>query len=426
MNRSIVYFFFVLVIFLIVRIPCTAEKFFTIDHISKPTDILVIDNRLYITDQKSVQMYSLKEKKWICQVGKPGLGTGEYLENPYVVFQPPDKILILSPMSKKLLTFTLDGEFISEKRFRMNINTIEPLGPGYVASTLAYFKGAEKKCFDSTILLNADLKKIKEIDFYEFPNPLKEYHVLPFSPWYKVYDGKLFLSKPREGFVFDVFGINGERIYRIKHKYNEVPVTEESKSLKLAQLRSQKREIWDNIKDIIYFPDYFPSVRDFVISGDKIYARTWIEKKNKIQFLVTALDDGKGSETRSKWLPYSGGLYAIENGWYYYLKETEPQDTWELHTVPVEKVEPPETGIPDERIGEENNEIHIDSTEEKRGCPPGEMKKQPLTIIENVLKGLFFFYPGDFGFQFIDRFLLGFNHPGLLLERFLLFLYNFG
>jgi hypothetical protein len=296
--------------------------------------VLIMKDHLYIPDNKSVQLYSLKEKKFIRFIGKMGIGPGEYMEDPAVCFQFPDKILINSFMNRKLLTFTITGDFIKERRYIFMASRLEPVGSNYVVSTQSYFRGKERKSFNEIVLYDSEFIKIKELLIDEILDPLKRIDVVGVKPSFRIYKDKIYVSIPKDGLVFEIFAKGGKSIGRIQKDYKKVKVPQEYKSKKIAEIKEQKREYWHLLKNTIYFSEYFPALRDFMLCSDKIYARTWIEKGDNTEFIVIDLN---GNGVKHIQLPKAGELYTFVNDQYWYLIENMDEETWEIHSLSVDK-----------------------------------------------------------------------------------------
>lgn len=94
-------------------IPLETNEGYLVAEIS---EILVIDSLFYIADSKSSQLLIFKQNgSFSAGVGSVGKGPGEYLSLDDIAFNADTtSLLILSNNSRKILEFSLSGDFISE------------------------------------------------------------------------------------------------------------------------------------------------------------------------------------------------------------------------------------------------------------------------------------------------------------------------
>ena len=77
----------------------------------------------------------------------------------------------------------------------------------------------------------------------------------------------------------------------------------------------------------ITFPEYFPPFRLFNVADEKIYAFLYQTENNRRRMLIF---DFKGNLIK-KGTIISGYSGVIFDNHYYYLKENEDSEMWELH-----------------------------------------------------------------------------------------------
>jgi hypothetical protein len=307
-----------------------AEKMFLLQEPIKPRALVVAGDRLFVAGQKTIQQYSLKEKKFLRLIGSMGQGPREFDSDPKIYFQPPGKLLVLSYM--KLMTFTLDGKFVQEKRFHTPISKIQPLGKNYVASVFNISRGARENT-RITALCDTEFKPFNELNKQALPNARKRIDVVYFNIDFNVYKNKIFISKPTgRGFKFDVFDENGNPLDSIRKDFEQVEIPDEYISREMAEIKEEKKEYWQLLKDTLKFPKYFPALQAFTISGDRIYIKTWLGKGQEVKFIVMNLE---GEILGNAYLPEAGRLYTIANNNYYYLQENIDREAWELHSANI-------------------------------------------------------------------------------------------
>jgi hypothetical protein len=127
-----------------------------------PDGIQADRHRLYITEQHSIYIYSLKDFRLTKKFGKPGEGPqefklGRFSEGRIYIHLKPEVLLVNS--LKKISFFTKNGDFIKEIR-TVSGSRLIPIGSGFAA----YGTVMENKIgYRAVNLHGRDLKKIKEL-----------------------------------------------------------------------------------------------------------------------------------------------------------------------------------------------------------------------------------------------------------------------
>ncbi len=102
---------FILLSLVVLNIP--AKMIAEFDDLYKLIYFYVSGDDLYALDGNLVKLFSIKEQKFVAQIGKRGEGPGEYKRFP--VFEVlPDQVTVRD--YNKLIFFKRNGDFISEKR----------------------------------------------------------------------------------------------------------------------------------------------------------------------------------------------------------------------------------------------------------------------------------------------------------------------
>ena len=101
-----------------------------------------VNDKFYIYDESSKSLYcNSSEGKLIFQINRIGRGPGEIgsLES-FLVKSPIDEIIIIDGKNGKILTFTNDGKFVSEKKYHFISSYIEYLGDNKYVVYANYYK----------------------------------------------------------------------------------------------------------------------------------------------------------------------------------------------------------------------------------------------------------------------------------------------
>lgn len=300
-------------------------------EVSRPQKIAINGNRLYIAEAGSVLIYNLEKFKFLKRFGKRGEGPGEFqlIQN---IFVKKDQLVVNS--LKKILLFSINGDYIGEKRLSKIITRfMYPIKDNYVGAYIAGDFRGDGKVYYRIAFLDAKLNGIKTLAEKELPRKGKTTGRLKtdavkdfFKP--RFYEDRVYIGDTWRGFYIEVFSGNGEHIYTINKKYEKIKITEEQ--IKTI-LRRKKRE--DGVitsftgRKVKYnFREYFPAYKDFAVQDDKIYVFTYRTKNEGQEVIIMDLNGeelGKAFATIAK-------INTIANGKYYYLKDNLDKEEWEL------------------------------------------------------------------------------------------------
>lgn len=336
-----------LMLLLLAGIQVLAAEVITLPGLGRPDSLTLFKDRLYITDQEKIHIYSLQGSKPVLvkTFGKAGEGPGEFKVSAIDkiglrIIVREENILVNS--YNKISIFSKDGNFIEEKKVLLTPHAqfFKPLGNKYVG----YFRANldNVNYFFVYFFDPATLQKEKEIcrmKSYLISNSID---IMRFAlvfkndtrrgPIYQVYNDRLFV----EGddcriFVYDQQG--KELCSFSVHDYEKLEITEDFKKEVMAYLEKRLLTIFGNVKRNGQFPRYFP-LRSFRVDDGKIYVQTFKREKDKNEFYIFDLD-GKlirkvmaSIQEAEFLLDYP---FTIANGKIYQLTENEDTEEWELH-----------------------------------------------------------------------------------------------
>jgi hypothetical protein len=314
-----------------------AKRLARFPEINRPYRFEVYGDSIYIGEQSSIAIYSLKDFSFIKRFGSKGEGPGEFKSLP--MFQVFPKYIVVNNFGKWLL-FSHNGNFLEEKRNTLFTLFLFPVGENFVATTVD--PTPQSKTNQRVIsLLDKNLKPIKEIGRRKSKhkkNARRVENVINDCFQYRVYKDKIFLADTSKGFYIEVFDNNGELVNRIEKKYQPIKVTEKYKKEFLKEEKKASDFIAKMKRSRRYkyvFRDYFPAFEDFCIKDDKIYVFSYKTRENKREVIVMNLDGKilKKVFVTKRRLTMS----AIENDRFYYLKENMDKEEWELYADKINK-----------------------------------------------------------------------------------------
>jgi hypothetical protein len=303
------------------------ERLATFPEIMKPTSIAVDNNQLYICERSSIYLYSTTDFKLVKKFGRQGEGPGEFKNGPILkVF--PDYLLINS--IGKVIYFTRDGEFLKEKKTTGPFTyMVFPLGENFVGLE-GKFNREAKKSSTAITLFDKDIKSIKVLAESERKTPGRsgsiEMEITHDYLGHDVCGENVYIGETKNGFCFEVFNSKGDKLYRIDKEYEKLEVTDEYKKKFIEEMKEWS--FYKRLKDRVKFTcrKYFPAFSNFRINNKKIYVFTYKEKDEKPEVIIMDL---KGNILKKTFLP-DKGIFSIDNDRFYYLKENEEEEVWEL------------------------------------------------------------------------------------------------
>ncbi len=285
-------------------------------------------------------MLSLKDFSLIRKFGKKGQGPGEAPFLPRMVAKQ-DMVALTS--INKIALFSSNGNLLKEKRFtNAMIDNFRFLNGNYLILEL---KRTAEGTLKEYTLLNKDLNKIKP--FYRHVAPNKNsggksvVELFPDSASMEADGNKMFFFNPVDDFSITVFDGNGAQLYKIQKKLPKVKIPQDVKDgyvkdfmKKFDQNRRKKIRKLFTFK----FPVHYPDAKDLLISGDKLYLRTFIKKNGKCLYYRFDL---RGKDFKKIYLPIAQqNLSCFMGNSFYYLKENEEREEWEFHRVALQAPAP--------------------------------------------------------------------------------------
>jgi len=336
--HNVQFLIYFIIFLLMIPLFMFSKKVTTFSELMYPRTIDIDSEKIYITDDYSIFIYSLKDFKLIKKFGRRGEGPGEFKINPKIKILS-DSIWIKSGR-EKISIYSKEGKLIKDIRVPIKFFLFFPVKNNFVGmQSMRFYQGGGSiftiKIFDPEYGIK---KEIYEFSEYSGKKGGKmNYGVFKTLILWKTYKDKIYVGDMEKGFYMTVFDHNGKKLYEIKKKYKKIPVTKEIKKEWMNQFDGSRASI---IKDRFnfVFPEYFPAYKGFTIANDNIYFFTYKKKNNKNEIVIMDL---KGNNQRSVYIDIAGVRYVpgiglkkgtIHNHKFYQLKENIDNELWELHT----------------------------------------------------------------------------------------------
>jgi len=341
-----------LILFLIflLTIPGRADagKVVPLAQLEKPNSITFDRDLVYITDQASISIYSLKDFKLQKTFGKTGEGPGEFR------LQPQDKIGLRIAVDKDYIMvnsagrvsfFTKTGEFKDQFTLIDPVQFLKPLGSKFVG-----FKGIS---YDNILFIAINLYTLKdtpprgvilEKEIWRLEHYGQMYHIPDClnlamavkeesrrGVLYQVYNNHVFIEGNND--EIHVFDDAGEKKYTIHHDYEKIKVPDSFKQEVLAFFEKRYPTIHRMAQHQGKFPEYFP-IRYFHVADNKVYVLTFKSQDGKSEFYLLEV---KGKFLKKVMVPFADAEfllaypYTVNNGQLCQLQDNPDTGGWELH-----------------------------------------------------------------------------------------------
>lgn len=322
----------ILMIFLVAGL-VRAQKTVPLEGLNKPFSIEVDDKQVYFTDGFEIKIYSLADFKLKKVFGKKGEGPGEF-KGFVLAYVQPDYIFASCP--NRVLYFSLEGKFIKQRNNTHVFGRFKPLGAdrfvGYKYDREGQTRYEAVWIFDEKFEKKTELYRRKYIVNKNKVNLIEER-----PSFFYCIDERVYLDgvEGEDGAIF-VYGKDGKRINTLKPGIERISFTRahEKRFREALKNSAESREYYQQVKDRLEFPDYFPPIRMFHVDAGKVYIMTNREKDDKNEFIVI---DTSGRELKRLFLPiqpFEDGMivvnYTVKNGKLYHVVDNEETEQWEL------------------------------------------------------------------------------------------------
>ena len=313
-----------------------AKKVATFSDLLKPSRMVIEDDKIYITEDTTIYIYSSQDYHFIKKFGKAGEGPQEFLRFALVV--PHQDHLIINSMGK-ISIYSPEGEFVKEIKAAGGINfNYLPLGKNFVGVSVSL---EDNTRYESINLYGPDLKKIKTIlkresDTQPTKNVIK---ILNSTLQHMTFDDKLYIVNGN-GFEIKVYDQNIKELMVIKRDYKRVKFGEEDKKKLFEELESNPRtkQYMEVLRRMAVFPSTYPAIVALFERDDFIYVMTYRREGDTYEFFIF---DGNGNFLKKVFIPFVFQTamqpypFSIKDGKLYQLIENEDTEEWELHQNPI-------------------------------------------------------------------------------------------
>lgn len=323
-----------------------------LEELCHPKHIMISGERIFVTEYPHIFIYSMKDFRLIKKFGERGAGPGEfYIDEEWMdrkimglVSSVLNKTMYVNSMGR-LSLFSLDGKLITSHR-------THPFQGGYYFRPLneTSYIGFKVQREETSIYLHLNRynrKLIKEKTLYQVPFWIRDRNTRSIdfferangSLQVQVYQSRIYIAHSlREVIKIDVLDSEGKKIRSISHESERIPVTEKFIAAVHRHFKLKfKRGLEANIKRTV-FGNYFPAIRQFRVTDNKIYIFTYWREEQRNDLVVMDLQ-GKVLTRKMILLkeknPEHLYPFTIWKNRIYQLSENIEDESWELNMIPI-------------------------------------------------------------------------------------------
>ncbi len=332
---------FGLALFLMAISPIQAKKIADLPDIMKPDRMIIHQNRVYIADGTSIKIIDTVKGHQTAVFGKKGEGPGEFQHSPRL-FAVGNRLLVNA--TGKLISFTLDGNFLKEQKVKGHNSRYLPLGDKFIGRQAKAVKNGSN--FEQVVsLYDREFNPIKTLYRAAMPGMMRlssnqtqkpKYRIINDLINYYVMANRFIIADSSKGFFLKILDKNGNLIKEARPKYEKKRVTD---AIKKEALDKLSHEAWyKQLKNRFefVFPEFFPAFQGIRVSGQHLLVQTYESNNDNLSYVVL---DKTGKQIKALQLPKptpDSDLYCIDNETYYYLTENEDAESWELHAIKLD------------------------------------------------------------------------------------------
>jgi len=264
------------------------------------------------------------EGKFLKSFARFGQGPGE-LQNPhYIAADSKNNILVFDLNTQTIRKYNQEGIFIEDLKLKGENAAVTP-GPreNLLMIGREYDRDKETAIFIYSLkLANSNLEVLQVLD--EFRNEVSPNQLKFYEPIFCCSTSKdnIYTANENRGYDIWVYDFNGKLVRKIKKEYKKIPVSEEFKKKILKQI---PKEMQEQLKDKLYFPEFQPPIQNLVTGENGLLmVATFETGGNPGEFLYDIFNpDGVfiGKTSLNIWL-WEGILWAkIQADKFYILRE---------------------------------------------------------------------------------------------------------
>lgn len=332
--------YFLLLLLISVSILMGGTKVVPLNELMKPQSLVMDDSNLYISENENVFIYSLKDLKLVKKFGKKGEGPQEFTISPIGLLLSTTQDQLVIDSKGKVSFFKKDGSYVKELKAVHPHRRFSAIGPDkYIGQRFL----VENKIGYYTInIYDEKLNMVKEVCRQE--NIVQKGKMRVLTKRLKAYigdDGNIYVQGLDDDMVIHVYDNTGKKLRSISHKYQRMKVIDEHKEQVLNRYRRHPifKNMMDQIKKEIVYPELLPAVWRVVVNDGKLYVLTYERKDGKSKVYIFDAKTGKFLESVMVTFINEDltevSPFTIYKGKIYQVAENSDTEKWELNIIPI-------------------------------------------------------------------------------------------
>ncbi|MDY0296859.1 MAG: hypothetical protein RB296_06025 [Acidobacteriota bacterium] len=334
---------FVAIIFC--RLSAAAAHLATLEKVVNPHCLRAYDGRLYLLEDGTVHVFNGETGAWIHSFGRTGEGPGETRRFPSRgnMLRINDRGVFIDAR-EKIVWFDWSGRLIREFHKPYGHFVVEPLEDGWVSlyreTTPTGIILTVTRCSDDFTVRSRYITSVsKASGFSLFPDPIN----------FVAAGETFYVEDSQRGFVISQYHLDGHSLRTLGSRREPVEVSPEDIQFAWSELaadpETQMHGGLDRVRRMlgITVPRTFPPIKELSADRAHLFVKTFARKDGDCEFLVF---NHQGRALGRVDLPVTpadafddyltGRLdryYAFEGDFFYFLRENEAEEAWELHRV---------------------------------------------------------------------------------------------
>jgi hypothetical protein len=317
--------------------PGFSKKLAVLPQLTAPIMIEIDGDKLYVLEDAEVYVYSLKDFRLLRKFGKRGEGPGQLIpdtEVPLAMNIVNGTVYLNSQI--KMVKYSREGKFLAEQRIPFSFQTI-PFDNNYVSIKIAAMHNVQSFM---VALLDPGFNKPEHLYSRERISPSQRGRLSlpPEIIIIRSSGDKLFLfDQQSKGFVINRFDRKGKQLKPIKMDYQRIKTGESFEKDAITWFKAQPsfHMAAEELRGMIYFPDYLPVIRNFLAGKQRLYIQTYKTVNHLSEFFIL---DFEGRLIKQTYLPgfansplqfNSSNMFVFIKNKYYYLEEHDLG--WEIN-----------------------------------------------------------------------------------------------
>ncbi len=335
-------FMFLVILIVILPLGVTSAELFELPDVTRPSMFIVDHNRVYILEEATVYIYSLKDFKLIKKFGRAGEGPKEFKYDPNdgrPLSMSFFKGQLIVNSTNKMSFFDKDGNYIKENKVTVD-RLLFPVNGKFLG--IGPTAGEKNRQYIGFTIYKNNYKSANVIFLsdFEMNNPTKLILPITSFTYNPVYKNRIYINSNSDDFKIIVFDDNGKREYVIEKDYPKVKIPGNFRESALEFFRTNPRfkNAFEYIKKVFQIRENFPPIRDIQVTSDRIYVLTFKREGDLWECLKLDLKGNEKGRIFIKLNAYEHFtfypiFYSVYKDKVYSLVEDEDEEVWKIYVT---------------------------------------------------------------------------------------------